>query len=59
MSMIPIAILKTLSAQRVAGVWKNQIRTHRAEIHKAGEGDDPAVHCINNIATIELEEQLV
>ena len=58
MSMIPIAVL-TLLAQSVAGVWRNQIRTKRSKIHEAGEGDDPEVRGIDNVATIELGEQLI
>ena len=30
------------------------MRTHRAEVHEAGEGDNPEVLGVDNIATIEL-----
>ena len=32
------------------------MRTQRAEIHEAGEGNDPEFHRVDNIAAIELEE---
>lgn len=32
------------------------MRTERAEAHEAGEGDDPDVLGMENIATIKLEE---
>ena len=33
--------------------------THRAEVHEAGEGDNPWVHGVDNVATIELEEPML
>ena len=33
-----------------------QLRTHRAEVHEAGDGNNPGVHEVDDIATIELEE---
>ena len=35
------------------------MRTERSEIQQAGNGDDPAIHGIDNIATIELEQRPV
>ena len=29
--------------------------THRAEVHKTGEGDSPRVHGVDSVATMELE----
>ena len=34
------------------------MRTYRAEVHEAGEGDDPEVHGVDNVAPIELGEEL-
>ena len=44
-------------AQSAVGLWENQIRTDRGEIHEAGERDDPNVCGIDDVTTIELEEQ--
>ena len=55
-NQIPIAMLSTLVLSTNAGLWRTQIRTHRSEEHKAGESDDPEVHGVDSIATIELEE---
>ena len=30
------------------------MRTQRAEVHEAGEGDSPEVHGVNYVATIDL-----
>ena len=30
-------------------------RTPRCEVHQTWKGNDPAIHCINNVATVELE----
>ena len=32
------------------------MRTYRTEVHEAGEGDDPEVRGVDNVATIKLEE---
>ena len=32
------------------------MRTHRSEVHEAGEGDDPEVLGVDYITTIELEK---
>ena len=32
------------------------MRTKRGKVHEAGEGDDPEVRGVDNVATIELEE---
>ena len=34
------------------------MRTYRPEVHEAGEGDDPEVHGVDNVTTIELGEGL-
>ena len=31
------------------------MRTQRAEEREAGEGDDPEIHRVDNVTTIELE----
>ena len=33
---------------------RTRVLTQRGEIHQAREDDDPVVHVINNIATVEL-----
>ena len=38
-------------------LWKTQIRTQRAEVHKAREGGSPEVLGVNDVATIELVEE--
>lgn len=35
-----------------------QERTQRSEVYQAREDDNPAVHGINHVATIELQECL-
>ena len=37
--------------------WIIQMRTHRTEVHDAGEGDDPEVPAVDDVATIELGEE--
>ena len=34
----------------------SKIRTHRAEVHEAGEGDNPDVRGVDYVATIKLED---
>ena len=57
-SMIPVAILSTLVLSVAAVSRGTQMRTYRAEVHIAGERDDPEVPIIKNIVTIELREEL-
>jgi len=57
MSMMPVAVSTAPLAQSATDVWKNRARTQGAEIHKEGEGNDPEIHGIDNVAAIELEEQ--
>ena len=35
------------------------MRTYRPEVHEAGEGDDPEIHGVDDVTTIELGEGLV
>ena len=35
--------------------WRTHIRTHGSKVHKAGDDDDPEVHGVNHVATVELE----
>ena len=30
-------------------------RTPRCEVHQTRKGNDPAIHCIDNVAPVELE----
>ena len=32
-------------------------RTHGGKVHEEGEGDDPELHGVEYVATIELEEE--
>ena len=50
----PITVSVTLARCTVSGLQGTRIRTQRSNIHHAGEDDDPAVHGIQNVATIEL-----
>jgi hypothetical protein len=38
-------------------VEDSRTRTQRGEVHQAGKGDGPVVHCVNNTAAIELEDK--
>ena len=35
-----------------------RIRTQRGEKHEARKGDDPVIHGINDVTTVELEEEV-
>ena len=35
------------------------MRTQRGKIHQAGKGNNPVIHGIDNVATIELEQSHV
>ena len=52
---MPIPILSTLVLSVATGSWRTQIRTYRAEVHEAGEGDDPEVLGVDEVATMELQ----
>ena len=54
MYRIPIAV-PTLLAKSLR---KAQVRTKRSNIHQTWKGDDPVVHGINDITTVELEERV-
>jgi len=52
--------MSTPLIQSVAtGLRKAQVRTHGGKEHEAGEGDDPKIHGVNYVATIELEEPVL
>jgi hypothetical protein len=55
MSTIPIAVSVTSAESIAVGLWRARARTKRGEPHQAWEGDDPVVHGIDDVATIELE----
>ena len=38
-------------------VQRTHVRTHRAKKHETGEGHDPEVHRVDNVAAIELLEE--
>ena len=50
-----IAISSTLALSATASWWRAQIRTYRANVHEAGEGDDPEVLGVDYVATVELQ----
>ena len=47
-----------ISPSVAAGSRGTQMRTHRAEVHETGKGNDPGVLEIDNVAAIELGEEL-
>ena len=51
---MPIAILSVLAQSVDEGSWRTQTHTYRAEVHDAGEGDEPEVLGEDHPATIEL-----
>ena len=52
--MMPIAVLMALVLNVATDLQRTQMRTQRAKVHEAGEGDDPEVLGVDNVATIEL-----
>ena len=52
---MPIPILLTLVLSVATGSWRTQVRTYRAEVHEAGEDDDPEVLGVDEVATMELQ----
>ena len=54
---IPVAILVRLVRSLPANLWRSQVLAHSAEVQKAGECDSPEVSRVNDVATIELEEE--
>ena len=48
-----------LTLGAVVGSWRAQMRTQRTEVHEAGKGDSPEVLGVDNVKTIELEEEPV
>jgi hypothetical protein len=46
--------INDVSPERCRRFVENSIRTHRGKVHEAGEGDDPEVHGVDYVATIEL-----
>ena len=58
MNVIPIPVSMLLASGVAAGLWIARIRTHGTEVHEAGEGNDPWVYEVDNVATIELGDPL-
>ena len=54
--MTPVTILMTLAPGEVTAFQRTQVHTKGAEVHEAGENDNPGVHGIDYVATIELGE---
>ena len=54
---MPVATLSTLALSVTVSFGRTQLRTHRAEVQEAGEGNDPGVHGVENVTTIELGGQ--
>ena len=50
-----IAILSTLVLTIATSSWRTRVRTYRAEVHEAGEGDDPEVLGVDEVTTMELQ----
>ena len=57
MSATPTAILAALAEEHHCWVVEGLARTHTGEVHQAWEGDGPVICCIDDVATIQLEEQ--
>ena len=55
--MIPIAASVTLAERVIVSLRRTRARTHRREVHKAWECNDPIVHGIYDVTTVQLEEQ--
>ena len=56
---MPVAMLMMLVQNVAPGSWRTQTRTHRSKVHQAGEGNDPGIHGVDQVAAIELKEKLV
>ena len=55
-TMIPVAILTTLSQRITADLWRTYIRTHSSKVHKAGECGDPEVLAVDDVTAVKLDE---
>ena len=51
---MPVAILSMLARSVADGSQGTQMHTYLAEVHEAGEGDDPEVLGEDHPATVEL-----
>ena len=54
---IPIAISTTSAGGLTVSQRGTRARTHRGKVHHRRKCDDPTVHGINDVATIELNER--
>ena len=50
-------MLTTLALSIAADLWGAQVRTQRAKVHEAWEGDCPEALGVDYIAAIELEKE--
>ena len=56
MNPIPVAVVVALDECR-RRLSETKARTHRGEVHKTREGNDPVVHSISYTAAVKLEER--
>ena len=56
--MVPITISLALALSVVPVRGDLKMPTYRAEVYETGEDDDPEVHGVDNVAAIELGEEL-
>ena len=54
--MILVTAIDDVSPEFPGWFARTWVRTQRAEVHEAREGDDPSVHGIDDVAAIELGE---
>lgn len=54
--MIPVPTLVALVQSVARSSRRTQTRTQRTQEHEAGKGDDPEVHGVEHVATVELEK---
>ena len=54
---MPIAGSGTLAENVAVGSRRARTRTQIGDIHQAWESDDPVVHGVNDVTTVELEAQ--
>lgn len=57
MSATPTAVPAALAEEYHCWAVEGLPRTHTGKVHQAWKGDDPVIRCINDVATIQLEEQ--
>lgn len=57
MKMIPVAVSMTLIESVGVAPRRAGARTQRSKVHQTWENNDPVVHGIDHVATVELDSQ--